>query len=150
MKQSLSILAILLLLPGFIGLTIKAQIKAGPRIVMTNAYDAFGKDNQGLKKDFGFSAVIEYQGKTILFDSGTDARVFEQNLKSLKIDLRKVDITTIQEVLITCWRLIQRSRFTPLTISLHLAHRRDFRSAKPSLKSQKHCPRKCNTSAVKA
>src|SRR5688500_18048908 len=64
-------------------------------VVLTNAYDAFGKDIKGLKRDFGFSTVIEYGGKTILFDSGTDARVFESNVKALKIDLRKVDIAIV-------------------------------------------------------
>ncbi|HLA96786.1 MAG TPA: MBL fold metallo-hydrolase, partial [Pyrinomonadaceae bacterium] len=43
----------------------------------------------------GVSTVIEYNGKTILFDSGTDAKVFESNLRSLKIDLRKVDIAIV-------------------------------------------------------
>jgi 7,8-dihydropterin-6-yl-methyl-4-(beta-D-ribofuranosyl)aminobenzene 5'-phosphate synthase len=64
-------------------------------VVLTNAYDAFGKDIKGLKRDFGFSAVVEYRGKTILFDAGTDARVFESNLKALKIDLRRVDIAIV-------------------------------------------------------
>jgi 7,8-dihydropterin-6-yl-methyl-4-(beta-D-ribofuranosyl)aminobenzene 5'-phosphate synthase len=30
-----------------------------------------------------------------LFDAGTDARVFESNLKSLKIDLRKIDVAIV-------------------------------------------------------
>lgn len=64
-------------------------------VVLTNAYDAFGKENDKLKQDFGFSTVIEYRGKLILFDSGTDARVFKRNLKALKIDLRKIDIAVI-------------------------------------------------------
>lgn len=62
---------------------------------MTNVYDAFGKENKMLKQDFGFSTVIEYKGKTILFDSGTDARIFERNLKALRIDLRKIDIAIV-------------------------------------------------------
>ena len=62
---------------------------------MTNAYDAFGSEKMGLRRDFGFSTVVEYRGKTILFDAGTDARVFESNLKTLKIDLRRVDIAIV-------------------------------------------------------
>jgi 7,8-dihydropterin-6-yl-methyl-4-(beta-D-ribofuranosyl)aminobenzene 5'-phosphate synthase len=64
-------------------------------VVMTNAYDAFGIERKGLKHDFGFSTVVEYKGKTILFDAGTDAKVFESNLKSLKIDLRTIDIAIV-------------------------------------------------------
>jgi 7,8-dihydropterin-6-yl-methyl-4-(beta-D-ribofuranosyl)aminobenzene 5'-phosphate synthase len=64
-------------------------------VVLTNAYDAFGSKQNGLRHDFGFSTVVEYKGKTILFDAGTDARIFESNLKSLKIDLRKVDIAIV-------------------------------------------------------
>jgi 7,8-dihydropterin-6-yl-methyl-4-(beta-D-ribofuranosyl)aminobenzene 5'-phosphate synthase len=64
-------------------------------VTMTNAYDAFGPERKGLKQDFGFSCVVNYKGKWILFDSGTDARVFESNLKALKIDLRKIDIAVV-------------------------------------------------------
>ena len=64
-------------------------------VTMTNVYDAFGKDNKGLTQDFGFSCVINYKGKMILFDSGTDARIFEKNLKALKIDLKKIDIAIV-------------------------------------------------------
>jgi len=64
-------------------------------VAITNVYDAFGSESKGLKHDFGFSSVVQYKGKTILFDAGTDARVFESNLKSLKIDLRKIDIAVV-------------------------------------------------------
>ncbi|MGI8566322.1 MAG: MBL fold metallo-hydrolase [Pyrinomonadaceae bacterium] len=64
-------------------------------VVITNVYDAFGSASKGLKHDFGFSSIVQYKGKTILFDAGTDARVFESNLKSLKIDLRKIDIAVV-------------------------------------------------------
>lgn len=64
-------------------------------VVITNVYDAFGSDGRGLKQDFGFSCVVNYRGKTILFDAGNDARVFESNLKALKIDLRKIDVAVV-------------------------------------------------------
>jgi 7,8-dihydropterin-6-yl-methyl-4-(beta-D-ribofuranosyl)aminobenzene 5'-phosphate synthase len=64
-------------------------------VVMTSVYDAFGKEIKGLRQDFGFSCLVQYKGKTILFDAGTDARVFESNLKTQKIDLRKVDIAIV-------------------------------------------------------
>ena len=58
-------------------------------VTMTNVYDAFGKDDKDLTQDFGFSCVVNYKGKMILFDSGTDARIFEKNLKALKIRFKE-------------------------------------------------------------
>ena len=58
---------------------------------ITNLYDAFGKNKAGLVKDFGFSAILKYNGKIILFDSGSNANIFKQNLNTLGIDLRQVD-----------------------------------------------------------
>lgn len=96
-KRPLSILAALVIITQFVlVLPVAAQTKpTSLSMVMTNVYDAFGKENKKLKQDFGFSTVVEYKGKTILFDAGTDARVFESNLKSLKIDLRKIDVAIV-------------------------------------------------------
>lgn len=71
-------------------LTVLAASPTHGRIV--NLYDAFGKQTQATKRDWGFSALVEYGGKTILFDAGMNADVFAQNVKALGIDLRKVDI----------------------------------------------------------
>ena len=97
MKRSMFILA---LSAAIVLLTIAShaatQIKPTRLgVVLTNAYDAFGSKQNGLRHDFGFSTVVEYKGKTILFDAGTEARIFESNLKSLKIDLRTVDIAIV-------------------------------------------------------
>jgi len=56
-----------------------------------NLYDAFGEQRQGLTKDFGFSCIVKYEGKTILFDSGTNAETFKNNLKAMNIDLTQID-----------------------------------------------------------
>jgi 7,8-dihydropterin-6-yl-methyl-4-(beta-D-ribofuranosyl)aminobenzene 5'-phosphate synthase len=56
-----------------------------------NLYDAFGIENEQVIFDFGFSTLIEYNGKTILFDSGTDAEIFRQNVEAFGVDLSKVD-----------------------------------------------------------
>jgi 7,8-dihydropterin-6-yl-methyl-4-(beta-D-ribofuranosyl)aminobenzene 5'-phosphate synthase len=56
-----------------------------------NLYDAFGEDIEGLEKDFGFSCLVKYQGKTILFDGGTNADIFQNNIEALNIDLREID-----------------------------------------------------------
>ena len=58
---------------------------------MTNLYDAFGADTSGTVKDFGFSAFIRYEGKTILFDAGTNADILKQNAEAQGIDLGEVD-----------------------------------------------------------
>jgi len=56
-----------------------------------NLYDAFGEDKEGLIKDFGFSCILKYKGKTILFDGGTNADIFKNNVEALNIDLSKID-----------------------------------------------------------
>jgi 7,8-dihydropterin-6-yl-methyl-4-(beta-D-ribofuranosyl)aminobenzene 5'-phosphate synthase len=61
---------------------------------VTILYDAFGESNQ-LTKDWGFSALVEHDGKRILFDTGNDAGNFEHNVKALGIDLTKLDFVVI-------------------------------------------------------
>jgi len=56
-----------------------------------NLYDAFGENKKGMEKDFGFSCIVKYNGKTILFDSGSNADIFKKNTEALNIDLTKVD-----------------------------------------------------------
>lgn len=97
MKKTFSILSVLAVIAGLFAIDpVAAQTKpTSINVTMTNVYDAFGKDDKGLIQDFGFSCVINYKGKMILFDSGTDARIFEKNLKALKIDLKKIDIAIV-------------------------------------------------------
>lgn len=66
-----------------------AHRPAGDHIL--NLYDAFGHEIAGTVQDFGFSALIRYRGKTILFDSGTNAAVLKKNLDALGVDLKEVD-----------------------------------------------------------
>jgi 7,8-dihydropterin-6-yl-methyl-4-(beta-D-ribofuranosyl)aminobenzene 5'-phosphate synthase len=61
---------------------------------ITNLYDAFGR-KPGLVKDFGFSCILKFQGKTILFDAGSNADFFRQNVETLGFDLRQVDIAIV-------------------------------------------------------
>jgi 7,8-dihydropterin-6-yl-methyl-4-(beta-D-ribofuranosyl)aminobenzene 5'-phosphate synthase len=65
---------------------------SGNRI--TNLYDAFG-DAPGTTKDWGFSALVVYEGHTILFDSGRNADLFAQNTKALGVDLSTVEIAIL-------------------------------------------------------
>ncbi len=55
---------------------------------ITIIYDAFGKASN-LKQDWGFAALIEYDGKRILFDTGNNAEIFAHNVEAKGIDLRQ-------------------------------------------------------------
>jgi len=61
---------------------------------VTILYDAFS-DSSKMTKDWGFSALVEHDGKRILFDSGNNAEIFEHNVKALGIDLTKLDFVVI-------------------------------------------------------
>ena len=56
-----------------------------------NLYDAFGDEKEGMIKDFGFSCIVKYKGKTILFDGGTNADIFKNNVEAKNIDLTQID-----------------------------------------------------------
>jgi len=60
-----------------------------------NLYDAFGYQKRGTVLDWGFSALVRYNGKTILFDTGNSAAGFEHNVKALGVDLKQVDIAVL-------------------------------------------------------
>ena len=61
---------------------------------VTILYDAFGESRE-LTKDWGFSALVEHNGTRILFDTGNDAAKFERNVKTLGVDLTKLDFVVI-------------------------------------------------------
>jgi 7,8-dihydropterin-6-yl-methyl-4-(beta-D-ribofuranosyl)aminobenzene 5'-phosphate synthase len=44
---------------------------------------------------WGFSALIEGVGRTILFDAGAEEPVFEKNVRGLHVDLKQVDLVFI-------------------------------------------------------
>lgn len=61
---------------------------------ITVLYDAFGKPSD-MKKDWGFSAYIEYGGKRILFDTGNNAEIFAHNVEAKGIDLTRLDFAIV-------------------------------------------------------
>ena len=61
---------------------------------VTILYDAFG-ESAGLTKDWGFSALVEHNGKRILFDTGNNAAIFEHNVKALDVNLTQLDFVVI-------------------------------------------------------
>jgi 7,8-dihydropterin-6-yl-methyl-4-(beta-D-ribofuranosyl)aminobenzene 5'-phosphate synthase len=61
---------------------------------VTILYDAFGR-RAGLERDWGFAALVEYQGQRILFDTGNNAEIFERNVRALGVDLRRLDYVVV-------------------------------------------------------
>jgi len=61
---------------------------------ITVLYDAFGKD-AAMTKDWGYSALVEINGKRILFDTGDDAAIFAKNVKAKRVDLTKLDFVVL-------------------------------------------------------
>jgi 7,8-dihydropterin-6-yl-methyl-4-(beta-D-ribofuranosyl)aminobenzene 5'-phosphate synthase len=61
---------------------------------VTVLYDAFG-NAENLKKDWGFSVLVEYSGKKILFDTGNNAETFAHNVKAMRVDLKDLDFVVI-------------------------------------------------------
>ena len=81
-------------------LAVARPLRASPPTVhaaparVTILYDAFGTA-PGLTQDWGFAALIEYDGRRILFDTGDDAAIFERNVRALHVDLRRLDFAVI-------------------------------------------------------
>ncbi len=61
---------------------------------VTILYDAFSDDKR-VTKDWGFSALVEHDGKRILFDTGNNAATFEHNVKAVGVDLSNLDFVVI-------------------------------------------------------
>ncbi|UPK08273.1 MBL fold metallo-hydrolase [Bradyrhizobium sp. 170] len=70
------------------------EATAQPSSQITILYDAFGTD-AAMKKDWGFSALVEISGKRILFDTGNDADIFAANVKAKNIDLTSIDFVVL-------------------------------------------------------
>ena len=61
---------------------------------ITFLYDAFGEPSE-MTKDWGFSALVEYNGKRILFDTGNNAEILAHNVKVKGIDLTSLDFVVV-------------------------------------------------------
>jgi 7,8-dihydropterin-6-yl-methyl-4-(beta-D-ribofuranosyl)aminobenzene 5'-phosphate synthase len=70
-----------------------ASAAASPASRVTILYDAFGES--ALEKDWGFSALIEFRGMRILFDTGNDAPIFARNAKAANVDLTRLDFAVV-------------------------------------------------------
>ena len=83
-------------LPGFclalIALLVSTAVHAQNRITILN--DAFGKPSS-LRPDWGYSALVEFEGKRILFDTGDNLEIFQTNVGKLHIDLSHLDLVIL-------------------------------------------------------
>ncbi len=70
----------------------RAATPAPARI--TVLYDAFGKD-AAMTKDWGYAALVEVNGKRILFDTGDDPENFAKNVKAKGVDLTRLDFVVL-------------------------------------------------------
>src|SRR3954447_307394 len=74
--------------------TIGTAAAAGPENRITILYDAFGKD-ASMRKDWGFSALVEIAGKRILFDTGDNSDIFAASVKAKDVDLTNLDFVVL-------------------------------------------------------
>jgi 7,8-dihydropterin-6-yl-methyl-4-(beta-D-ribofuranosyl)aminobenzene 5'-phosphate synthase len=65
-----------------------------PAVRITIIADAFGA-RDGLRRDWGFAALVEYDGRRILFDTGNDAASFAHNADALGVDLTRLDFVVV-------------------------------------------------------
>ena len=86
-----------------------------PKAQVTILYDAFGK-SADMQEDWGYAALIEYDGKRILFDTGNNPDILARNAKAKAVDLSKLDfvvmshrhgdhmggLTYVLKVILTC------------------------------------------------
>jgi 7,8-dihydropterin-6-yl-methyl-4-(beta-D-ribofuranosyl)aminobenzene 5'-phosphate synthase len=78
-----------------VAVVVPAKLAAAePNSQITILYDAFGTD-AAMKKDWGFSALVEIAGKRILFDTGNDRDIFAANVKAKGIDLTNIDFVVL-------------------------------------------------------
>jgi len=61
---------------------------------VTILYDAFGRPST-LKRGWGYSSLVEYGGKRILFDTGGDLEDFTFNANTLGVDLSRLDFVVL-------------------------------------------------------
>ncbi len=62
---------------------------------LLNLYDSFSEQAGDAILDWGYSALMRYDDKLILFDGGSSAYVLQQNEKALGLDLTKVDMAVL-------------------------------------------------------
>jgi 7,8-dihydropterin-6-yl-methyl-4-(beta-D-ribofuranosyl)aminobenzene 5'-phosphate synthase len=75
-------------------LLVSSAFAQAPAARLTILFDAFGKPSN-LRRGWGYSSLIEYGGRRVLFDLGSNAANFEHNVKALGTDLKRLDFVVI-------------------------------------------------------
>jgi 7,8-dihydropterin-6-yl-methyl-4-(beta-D-ribofuranosyl)aminobenzene 5'-phosphate synthase len=74
---------------------VAAHVSAEPPPArVTILYDAFGKPSS-LKTGWGYAALIEYNGRRVLFDTGGKTADFAHNVNALGINLKNLDFIVL-------------------------------------------------------
>jgi 7,8-dihydropterin-6-yl-methyl-4-(beta-D-ribofuranosyl)aminobenzene 5'-phosphate synthase len=82
-----------LLLAGIVGASVATAADSNIARI-TILYDAFGKSSP-MEKDWGYSALVEYRGKRILFDTGNSPEILAKNAKVKGADLSRLDFVVL-------------------------------------------------------
>jgi 7,8-dihydropterin-6-yl-methyl-4-(beta-D-ribofuranosyl)aminobenzene 5'-phosphate synthase len=70
------------------------EVPAAPSNRITILYDAFGKATR-MKKDWGYSALVEHGDKRILFDTGNNPDIFARNVEAAGARLDNLDFVVV-------------------------------------------------------
>ena len=73
-------------------LSLALPVPAQNRVTILN--DAFGARPK-LEQDWGYSALIEFEGRRILFDTGDNIEVFRKNVEAMHVDLTHLDMVIL-------------------------------------------------------
>lgn len=105
-KRALLAIAILLWVVSFgcqgkgaEGLEVSGQegVKPSTDATIVVVYDNNPYDKR-LKTAWGFSCLVRFEGKDILFDTGGDAQTLLYNMEQLKIDLARIDAVVLSHI----------------------------------------------------
>ena len=91
-RASAAALVVLLTLP--VAAYHLRQVPAAPSNRITILYDAFGRPTR-MKKDWGYSALVEHGGKRILFDTGNNPDIFARNVEAAGARLDNLDFVVV-------------------------------------------------------
>jgi 7,8-dihydropterin-6-yl-methyl-4-(beta-D-ribofuranosyl)aminobenzene 5'-phosphate synthase len=89
--RAITALTFVVLLLG--GSAVRGPLPA-PANRITILYDAFGT-SPAMRKDWGYSALVEHGGKRILFDTGNNPATFARNVRAAGVDLTRLDMVVI-------------------------------------------------------
>jgi 7,8-dihydropterin-6-yl-methyl-4-(beta-D-ribofuranosyl)aminobenzene 5'-phosphate synthase len=87
-------LGLLLFAGQFATSAFAADDTSSKNVQITVLYDAFG-NTPAMQKDWGYAALVEFNSKRILFDTGNNPDVLAQNAKTKGVDLSRLDFVVM-------------------------------------------------------